>query len=627
MVCGCSLKYEYLASQAPLPQPDHVGLHGGALVAHEAGPSSSLCALPLGSLHSLGLWQGSVGESAAALPSFGDSETKTIAQSKWPLGLSTVVGADGLNVFNRPLNQVTKETRGNLNQVIKGTNHLGKVTYHRACRGLCRCREASSLGRLHALMMNVLEKTLRAQKAPSLLLVTKTISQDNTVIKEQRWLCSAWCPRAGAHEFRAVFIGCSPPADEQRDFGAEYAWEPPPSEVGSLLQLRRQLGPVPALVLKKTDPRCSAAFREPFASCRHLTAFDHHNERDWATLLLRDIDGQVEAGAHVLLVPVVSEEVGWDLLWTSWQPLVDEPITVSLAMASAAEEPSSASGFLAPEPKRRRAQRDEAEDKTGSMDLIQMLEEILEEDEKNHLTAMQEAAKSVMAPADGEDAEHDPAQESSSDDSDGKSVASDVRVERDDVSECESQSGAQPSAAVDEEQPAAPALDEEQPAAPGPDTRSVLQVKAERKRALTTSRSAGFKADVLRLYRVREVGQLWFDGLVPAPQSTQLGRIQPCFQGTTLCATCNSHPRCKFLLTAKPALGLSLLDVEADLVAWLAAGAELDAAQHAVCMNQCKRTFYQMTVRGENESQSASHISAHYRPHPGPFVTTCRPHG
>jgi hypothetical protein len=77
----------------------------------------------------------------------------------------------------------------------------------------------------------------------------------------------------------------------------------------------------------------------------------------------------------------------------------------------------------------------------------------------------------------------------------------------------------------------------------------------------------------------------------------RIGKIQPCFAGSTLCATCHVHKDCKLLLTVKPDLGLTHLHVEADLLAWLATGTTIGEIPHFELGNHVKSQFYRMKLR------------------------------
>ena len=75
------------------------------------------------------------------------------------------------------------------------------------------------------------------------------------------------------------------------------------------------------------------------------------------------------------------------------------------------------------------------------------------------------------------------------------------------------------------------------------------------------------------------------------------GRIQGCFGGTTLCGVCSSHGKCKLLLSAKPRLGLNIMEVEEDVIGWLAAGLVCDPAQHEELSKTLRRDIYKMKLR------------------------------
>ena len=52
------------------------------------------------------------------------------------------------------------------------------------------------------------------------------------------------------------------------------------------------------------------------------------------------------------------------------------------------------------------------------------------------------------------------------------------------------------------------------------------------------------------------------------------------------------------LLSVKPSLGLSILEVDADVSAWLAAGSAMSRAEHEDLAKHVKTSFYGVRVRG-----------------------------
>ena len=52
------------------------------------------------------------------------------------------------------------------------------------------------------------------------------------------------------------------------------------------------------------------------------------------------------------------------------------------------------------------------------------------------------------------------------------------------------------------------------------------------------------------------------------------------------------------MLSVKPSLGLSILEVDADVSAWLAAGSAMSRAEHEDLAKHVKTSFYGVRVRG-----------------------------
>ena len=87
------------------------------------------------------------------------------------------------------------------------------------------------------------------------------------------------------------------------------------------------------------------------------------------------------------------------------------------------------------------------------------------------------------------------------------------------------------------------------------------------------------------------VKDLWQEG------QPNIGRMSPCFGGTCVQAICKKHERCKFLLSHKPTLGLSLLHVQADLIRWLSAGLTQTCYEHANLLRKIKEERYKIKVK------------------------------
>ena len=80
----------------------------------------------------------------------------------------------------------------------------------------------------------------------------------------------------------------------------------------------------------------------------------------------------------------------------------------------------------------------------------------------------------------------------------------------------------------------------------------------------------------------------------------KIGSLTPTFQASAWVAKCNiaGHgSSCKFLLSPKPALGLSMMEAEADALAWLGAGTPMDAAEHLQLQKHVKKDYYKMKPR------------------------------
>jgi hypothetical protein len=125
---------------------------------------------------------------------------------------------------------------------------------------------------------------------------------------------------------------------------------------------------------------------------------------------------------------------------------------------------------------------------------------------------------------------------------------------------------------------------------------TIAEVVEFRSQALRDSRASHSPSDMCTHLGIEVDGMHVVDRwAVGAPR--QVAKVQPCFKGSTMCAQCLLHPRCKFLLSVKPLLGLTILEVQADVLSWVAAGIHMSEAQHFELQNHVKRRYYGMRIR------------------------------
>ena len=386
------------------------------------------------------------------------------------------------------------------------------------------------------------------------------------------------------------------PVMDYEDVSKEYSWQMPPA-AGELFWIAREEAVRPFDFKRNGDPRCTAAFGEPFKSCSDLQPFAYTSEHAFVVSMLKARPDLLAAGVlgKIRVDAVSSQDVGWDFLWTEFDMLgADAYILVSeVALLATEAKAKPAPGLLAPQPtssNSRVGQAGEAPAPDGGADLnlLSLLDAVATEQEKTLIKDMGVAAAAANRE---EDAAEDAIFSDASDDSDESAGAAvEVASESDDGIAASSGS-CRSSDSVAEVDPFGILFPPAVPVA----ERSLEQVTADRALALDGARAPGFKGELLILYGLILNS---FDVHDKFSAASPIGRLQPCFQGTSMCATCHVHGSgCKFILTHKPLLGLSLLHVEADLLAWLAAATVVDRATHFSRMQRLKREDYRMKVR------------------------------
>mmetsp|Transcript_4065 Transcript_4065/g.11277 ORF Transcript_4065/g.11277 Transcript_4065/m.11277 type:complete len:220 (+) Transcript_4065:342-1001(+) len=85
--------------------------------------------------------------------------------------------------------------------------------------------------------------------------------------------------------------------------------------------------------------------------------------------------------------------------------------------------------------------------------------------------------------------------------------------------------------------------------------------------------------------------------LLDVMDQREIALLTVTFRGTTIQSRCRSHgAACSMMLSAKPALGLSLDAVKAHSLLWAAAGTVCDAAAHSAMSLKLRREVYRMRV-------------------------------
>ena len=145
-------------------------------------------------------------------------------------------------------------------------------------------------------------------------------------------VCRRLVPFAGVHKFRAAVVPCLyVPVMDYEDVSKEYSWQMPPA-AGELFWIAREEAVRPFDFKRNGDPRCTAAFGEPFKSCSDLQPFAYTSEHAFVVSLLKARPDLLAAGVlgKIRVDAVSSQDVGWDFLWTEFDMLgADAYILVS----------------------------------------------------------------------------------------------------------------------------------------------------------------------------------------------------------------------------------------------------------------------------------------------------------
>jgi hypothetical protein len=364
----------------------------------------------------------------------------------------------------------------------------------------------------------------------------------------------------------------------------DYVWRRP-DEAGDLLKISRTRSPRQEQHL--VDPRCSAAFGPPFVDCCDSEIFAFLSVDAWAVQMLKNWSVSMDdADSSIVVALMRCEEVGWDYVWRPHVQGDDCAFSVGLRDLQRAAARGTPTDFLAPEKHPKRAKTSHHASSTPFCDLETLLEELINDEEREHVASI----RSAHASMDGE-----PDVDSASSDASDRSAGRDLEVGIGDASDHITEDSA--SDVVDGGSDLEDILVDDPPPVDPPKSRE--DVLAQRLLALGESRAVGFKDYVCDEYGVSLKGMFLHDEFVDGDKAATVvvGKIQLCFGGTTLCATCSLHPRCKFLLSQKLEMGLSLLHVEADLISWLAKGTVQGEDAHYASMVRVKRDFYKMKVK------------------------------
>ena len=480
------------------------------------------------------------------------------------------------------------------------------MQYVQGCKGLCDNAHGAALKRIQTKIVAKLEWLLKQAKASQALLRC-TVGAATTW-----WQVVSWTSSAGLTEVRAAMVLCSWLLhDEAMVLCDATAWRPP--SIGLFLRMNR-LQRV-CFSFDTFDHACSLAFGEPFKSGWHLSQFDYACEIDFAASIARSAQlGMDVALPRITLDIVPHDEVGWDSIWIAsadLKPTSSACIEQGLVEMDDGTVPMF--DFLASSaPKRPR--RNKSSSSAGRSEVVPglielLLAEILEEAESSEADSAAQALHFMQTVEMESKAAREAERDSLDDDASGAGSDSDMdQVDADigvagahmemhiaqlDVSEEDEQAAADaPLGSVSGAEHAGDAV-----VVP-----STLEAAVHaREHAFVFGLDAPLAPAYVSVAVVcAQLGvslrtdlfvfDLWQEG------QPSIGRLKPCFGGTCVQATCKKH-NCKFLLSHKPALGLSLLHVQADLIRWLSAGLTLTCYDHENLLRKINEDRYKMKLK------------------------------
>ena len=514
----------------------------------------------------------------------------TVVASEWPISMAKFSQLqDGSSI-----KALTKEARANLKFVAKDVGSIPKrVQKPEICKGgvcaaTCHCDFVAMVD----FFQSRLERLLRRTKQQHVLLACRVEnSAGNVIVDDTFHFVTSWAPAAGIYEFKAACVPCRPVHEATEMLAVQrcYCWDQP--FLGTLMHLSRAEQDPLQHDGYADDKRCSAAYGPPFNQCSHLNMFAYVDDRGFAYRILNAHKDLLSGDdpSRVVVRGCVHEDVGWDYVWSEGISISADTCFVvneeEVKIHKASQKNIGFGGFLAPEPPAKKARQAEHEHGDSYFDLVEALAELLDDAEKEHLALMGSIVQADMKHE--AEVEHDVVSEGT--DGSDMEVASDLEIREGELSHAESASESEEELASDPAPPVPPPVP-----APVHEPLDEAKVRQERREVLWSHRVTKSKEEVCVDLGV-EQGMLHqvIDRLTGKPA----GRLQSCFENTTLCATCSSHKKCKMLLSIKPKLGLALPDIEKDLLAWLAAGTEMGDQKHDDLMRHIKKEYYGMKVR------------------------------
>ena len=432
-------------------------------------------------------------------------------------------------------------------------------------------------------LLQRLERWLKLLKRPQVLLRTEVREGDDLLVQRFDFVGS-WLGSTGSYQFRCNFLRC--------------AEELGPCENPQLVLRRLEHARVSLL-----DQRAASVFQAPFQSEHSLSVFEQLSEKEWISQLLRG----TMLEPNIIVRRCDYTELRFDrFLVGSWAAGPELHVTVQTMSGS--REASDRGGkrrrcnddvdWLLP-PRTQRDGQHQTKEKSKEepfCDLEAMLSEIMDEAGVGRLSSAIQSMREDLASSQGDSDAPDSSEGETAEievappGSEGNIVDLTARVahghDDSDDSEPKVRPAVEPVETLHEE--------------PGPDDNRDLDMRGSEQLLRRTLACRRWRC-VSSVDRVAALFglQICDDGRVmdAVHNNSVLGTLKTTFGGSTIQCKCRSHLSCKFLLSVKPALGLSLLEVQCDLMSWLAFGASCTKDKHVSEMQHVKRVHYLMRIR------------------------------
>lgn len=332
-----------------------------------------------------------------------EAQQGEVLRASWPFDVSNF----GRMLLHTPesLKQSAAAAADAFSVVVSGKPLERRARYPSSCQGLCAAEAPDNLLALQGFFASRLEKWLRASKVQEQLFKVTVGGGGGEERSAEHWLLTAWSPSAGNFPFRASLM----PADEASPYDRQVILdtygEPPDWAPGAKIFLQRRRADFVELDREEQDPALRVAFAEPFVGVGRRSAFAHCSHHDFVAHVLRLAIRPCQP--EVRLEPLAFAPVGFDCVATSGD-VSGEVILVNEQSLQEHHKThhASATGFLRPIGRRKRASPGDDvakeskhdplnnEDEASQPDeLERLLELLIDEEERKQLQCLQKMAQ------------------------------------------------------------------------------------------------------------------------------------------------------------------------------------------------------------------------------------------